>query len=119
MSYVSALVLRIKKELWEHRERSRIREESELLAELADRLERARDMQAAAVRERLERGEKSSSEAEEEIRIIREISQRKIDELHRVFALAHPSKLKKRVSKSNLPQLEAEVNSPCRKCQIG
>ncbi|KAH0543444.1 hypothetical protein FGG08_002209 [Glutinoglossum americanum] len=96
MSYISALVLRIKKELWEHRERSRIRDQDELLAELTDRLERARDMQEAAVSGDLDRGEKSTSEAEEDIRIIHDISQRKIDELHRVFALAHPNNLKKR-----------------------
>jgi STIP1 family protein 1 len=101
MSFVSALVLKIKKELWDHREKRRIREQSELLSELTDRLERARDVQTAAVKGGLERGEKSSTEAEEEIRIIKEISQRKMDDLHRIFALAHPSNLKKRVSRSS------------------
>ncbi|KAI9774684.1 MAG: hypothetical protein M1840_002933 [Geoglossum simile] len=96
MSYVSALVLKIKKELWDHREGRRIREQNELLAEMVGRLEHARDGQTSVVREKFARGEKLSSEAEEEIKIIREISQRKIDELQRVFALAHPNNLKKR-----------------------
>ncbi|KAI9783499.1 MAG: hypothetical protein M1839_003669 [Geoglossum umbratile] len=96
MGYVSALVLRIKKELWDHRERGRIREQNELLAEMIDRLERARDAQTAVAREKLGRGEKPRSGVEEEIKIIQEISQRKIDELQRVFALAHPNNLKKR-----------------------
>jgi len=98
MSYVSALVLKIKKELWDHRERRRIREQSELLAEMISRLEHARDAQMAVVREKLARRENLPSEAEEEIKIIQEISQRKIDELQRVFAIAHPNNLKKRVS---------------------
>ncbi|KAH0562708.1 hypothetical protein GP486_002624 [Trichoglossum hirsutum] len=101
MSFVSALVLRIKKERWDLKEKRRIREQSELLAELAERLEHARDVQTTAVKGALERGEKSSTEAEDEIKITEEISQRKLDELHRVFAVAHPSNLKKRVSKSN------------------
>ena len=97
-SSISALVLRAKKEKWEAREKDRLRRQSELLAELEDRLEMARRAEVDSIQNRAISGELDARDATEEVQIANELSTRKIDELKSIFAVADPKNMQKRVS---------------------
>lgn len=117
---ISALILKAKKEKWEMRERERLRRRSELLRELEDRLERARLEERRAITAALERGAIGRMEAQEELQSVDELSREKVDELRKVFAMADPQNLKRRVSPcvSSRPEFKtAKLIFSCRTCR--
>ncbi|KAI9804496.1 MAG: hypothetical protein M1825_001395 [Sarcosagium campestre] len=89
-SNISALILQAKKLKWEARESERLRRRNDLLKELEDRLDIARQREIMAIEERFEVGEVGQQQADEEILLVQKMSGNKIDELRSVFALAYP-----------------------------
>ena len=66
-SAIAALVLRAKKEKWDMREKARKRDANGLLKELEMKLMEAEEAEIAAITKRIESGEISATEGEEEI----------------------------------------------------
>ena len=99
---VSALVLQAKKEKWEAKERDRIRRRSALLEELEDGLGKVAEYELNMLTARVMKGEVRNDEAAEEKAEIIAASQRKIEELRTVFAIADPGNLQKRVCNAQL-----------------
>ena len=97
-SNISALILKAKKAKWEAGERERLRRQSELLRELEDRLETARQVEQGAIEADIRNGRLAWREGEEDLELVEQISRKKIEELQNVFGLANPLLLKRRVS---------------------
>lgn len=101
-SSISALILKAKKAKWEARERERLRRQNELLKELEDRLEYGRLEERRAIESDVHSGRMDWTQRADEIDIVEESYKRKIEELHSIFAAAHPSLMAKRVNSTLL-----------------
>jgi hypothetical protein len=97
-SSIAALVLRAKKEKWDMREKARKRAANSLLGELETKLKEAEDNEIADITRRIESGDISTIEGEEEITVVRDASKEKIDLLFGTFESADPKNLGRRVS---------------------
>ena len=82
---VAALVLQAKKSKWEAKERARLRERSDLLRELEESLLRSQAQEIDQISD------------VEDIDEIKASTERKIEELRNVFAIADPKNMQRRV----------------------
>ena len=101
---IAALVLSAKKLKWESRERTRLRERSELLTELEDGLIGTQDERIDAINDERHTMRIDEAAAEEEINDVRSQTQHKIGELRTVFAVADPVNMARRVRSSQIRQ---------------
>ncbi|QPH17911.1 hypothetical protein C2857_002830 [Epichloe festucae Fl1] len=85
LAAVTAMVLKCKKERWDHKEKMRLREEHDLEAQMVDMLRRESDEMLAAAE-----GDPSEQDA------IREESERKMSRMRAVFDRARESALRRR-----------------------
>ncbi|KAF4555516.1 Hsp70/Hsp90 co-chaperone CNS1-like protein [Elsinoe fawcettii] len=96
MSAIVALVIRCRKAKFEARQREIQKRRGDLLGELEDVIENKRRSELAAIEQRLLTGELGPVAAEEERKDAEDQTQRKIEELKNVFAIADPSNHAKR-----------------------
>ncbi|KAI9883722.1 MAG: hypothetical protein M1823_004501 [Watsoniomyces obsoletus] len=89
-SNISALILRAKKEKWEHRERERVRRHNYLLKELEDALQTARKHDCEEINDAVDSGEMSYAAAREELEIVDEMTRQKIEDTRSFFAQCDP-----------------------------
>ena len=95
---VSSLVLQVKKEKWQAKERERIRRRSQLLQELEQALKKAAHDELQVLEERISDGEVGEREGLEEKEEIHKSMNEKIEELWLVFETADPENLQRRVN---------------------
>ena len=94
---VSALVLQAKKEKWEAKERDRLRRRSDLLRELEDGLQQVALYERKNINARMQNGELSESDAQQEEEEVELSLRHKLDELRTIFAMADPENMQRRV----------------------
>ncbi|KAI9871857.1 MAG: hypothetical protein M1830_001404 [Pleopsidium flavum] len=97
---VSELVLQVKREKWEVRERERLRTRNDMLGELEEKLEASKADDLEEISARIKAGFLSSTEAEDERNATEDSARRKSEELRSIFALADPENVQKRASNS-------------------
>lgn len=93
---ISALVLKCKKAKWDIRERERIRRRGDLLADLEQSLETAFKKDTDDVEARIESGELSRVEGQEEKQERKIEFEKKRDDLRTAFAISDPDHQQKR-----------------------
>ncbi len=120
-SNISSLILRAKKEKWEHRERERVRRHNYLLKELEDALQTARQHDREHIEDALASSAISYAAAQEELEIIDEMTRQKMEDTRNFFAQCDPQTQLRVCSILVCLLLENEriTDSVNRKCQIG
>lgn len=93
---VTALVLRCKKEVWEAKEKERLRGQQDLLGELIEGLEEARDEEVKIIAEKRRTGEVGEIEAEELAEETKQICKSKAVRLRQTWELAAGQEGKRR-----------------------
>ncbi|KAF2098783.1 U-box-domain-containing protein [Rhizodiscina lignyota] len=93
---IAQLVRRCKIEKWNIRERQRIRQRSDLLAELLEKLEKDRIGELQDIEDKERQGLVGRVESEDRRKEVDEEYAAKMDELRNVFAIADPKNLEKR-----------------------
>ena len=93
---ISALVLKCKKAKWDIRERERIRRRGDLLADLEALLEREFKKEADDIDARIEAGETSRTEGQEEKTERKAEFEKRRDDLRTAFAISDPDHQQKR-----------------------
>ena len=96
LGIVAALVLEAKKLKWEAREKERLRKRCPLMLELEEALGRAGRKEVEEVRGRIDSGEISALDGEEEVEELERETLGKVEELRSVFAVADPANAKRR-----------------------
>ncbi len=93
---ISALVLKCKKAKWDIRERERVRRRADLLADLENMLETAYKKDVDDINAKIESGETSRIEGQEEKEERKTEFEKKRDDLRTAFAISDPDHQQKR-----------------------
>ena len=93
---IAQLILRVKKEKWEAKEKERIRRRTALLDELETGLERMGKYESSNIKLSLRNGEISKAEAEEREAEVAEMTKTKIKDVQTSFAISDPEHLARR-----------------------